>query len=74
MAFSARLAQLWFRLKENNMNMPYMRAFELLPPDEIHYVRPAKPMNTRTRKTAWKERRRLANAPRSIRKRALKRR
>lgn len=33
-----------------------------------------KPMNTRTRKTAWKERRRLANAPRSVRKRVLKRR
>ena len=32
-----------------------------------------KPMNTRTRKTAWKERRRLANAPRSVRKRVLKR-
>lgn len=56
------------------MNMPYMRAFEILPPDEIHDARPAKPMNTRTRKTAWKERRRLANAPRSVRKRVLKRR
>ena len=55
------------------MNMPYMRAFELMPPDEIHDVRPVKPMNTRTRKTAWKERRRLANAPRSVRKRVLKR-
>ncbi len=33
-----------------------------------------KPMNTRTRKTVWKQRRRLANAPRSIRKRMLKRR
>lgn len=33
----------------------------------------AKPMNTRTGKTAWKGRRRLANAPRSIQKRMLKR-
>lgn len=32
-----------------------------------------KPRNTRTRKTAWKERRRLANAPKSIQKRVLKR-
>ena len=33
-----------------------------------------KPLNTRTRKTAWKERRRLANAPRGIQRRMLKRR
>lgn len=35
--------------------------------------RPPKPMNTRTRKTVLKERRRLANAPKSIQKRMLKR-
>lgn len=26
------------------MNMPYLRAFELMPPDEIHAARPVKPM------------------------------
>lgn len=36
--------------------------------------RPTKSRNTRTRKTAWKERRRLANAPKSIQKRVLKKR
>ena len=55
------------------MNITCLRSFELMPPDEIHAARPLKPMNTRTRKTAWKERRRLANAPRSIQKRVLKR-
>jgi len=55
------------------MDIPY-RTFELMPPDELHYTRALKPMNTRTRKTVWKQRRRLANAPRSIQKRVLKRR
>lgn len=36
-------------------------------------LRTPKPKNTRTKKTAWKERRRLANAPRSIQKRVLRR-
>lgn len=31
--------------------------------------RPIKPVNGRTRKTAWKERRRRANLPRSIKSR-----
>ena len=53
------------------MNIPYFRAFELT--GEVHDPWPPKPGNTRTRKTAWKERRRLANAPRSIQKRMLKR-
>jgi hypothetical protein len=35
--------------------------------------KPMKPRNTRTKKTAWKERRPLANAPKSIQKRVLKR-
>ena len=33
----------------------------------------APPSNTRTAKTAWKKRRRLANAPKSVQKRMLKR-
>ena len=37
-------------------------------------TRPTKPLNTRTRKTALKELRRLSNAPKSIQKRVLKRR
>ena len=57
------------------MNEPYMRSYEIVPPMfDFELPRPGKPMNTRTRKTAWKERRRLANAPRSVRKRGLKRR
>lgn len=40
---------------------------------EATRTRPTMPLNTRTRKTAWKERRRLANAPKSIQKRMLKR-
>lgn len=56
------------------MNIPLLRASELISPDEIHLdARPAKPMNTRTGKTAWKERRRLANAPKSVQKRTRKR-
>lgn len=56
-------------------NEPYMRSYEIIPPMlDFELPRPGKPMNTRTRKTAWKERRRLANAPRSVRKRVLKRR
>lgn len=56
-----------------NTNMTALWPIGLPSPSEIHNVRPTKPMNTRTRKTAWKERRRLANAPRSLRKRVLKR-
>ena len=37
--------------------------------DDLIDNRPIKPMNTRTRKTAWKERRRRANLPRSIKRR-----
>lgn len=37
-------------------------------------TRPTKPLNTRTRKTALKELRRLSNAPKSTQKRVLKRR
>lgn len=57
------------------MNTMYMRSYEIIPPmyDFEHLPRPGKPMNTRTRKTALKERRRLANAPKSIQKRMLKR-
>lgn len=56
------------------MNITLPRASELISPDEIHLdARPAKPMNTRTGKTAWKERRRLANAPKSVQKRTRKR-
>lgn len=53
-----------------------LRAWGMM--DEVNSLLPnssirAKPMNTRTRKTVWKQRRRLANAPGSIRKRMLKR-
>ena len=40
---------------------------------DLPSIHPPKPRTTRTRKTAWKERRRLANAPKSIQKRVLKR-
>lgn len=56
------------------MNTMYMRSYEIIHPmfgSEL--PRPGKPMNTRTRKTALKERRSLANAPKSIQKRMLKR-
>ena len=47
-----------------------MRAWELLDTMDslIGPVR-VKPMNTRTQKTVWKERRRRANMPRSIKRR-----
>lgn len=49
-----------------------MRAFELLDTmDSIHGTIRIKPMNTRTRKTVWKERRRRANLPRWILMRLL---
>jgi hypothetical protein len=56
--------------KENNMQITALHAFDI---DELPDIRPPKPRNTRTKKTAWKERRRLANAPKSIQKRVLKR-
>lgn len=57
------------------MDTTYMHSYEIIPPMfDFELPRPGKPMNTRTRKTAWKERRRLANAPRSVQKRVLKRR
>ena len=46
-----------------------MRSWELLDTmDSIIGTVKAKPMNTRTRKTIWKERRRMANLPRSIKR------
>lgn len=56
------------------MNMTNLHEFSLTAMDEIPDVRPPKPRNTRTRKTALKELRRLSNAPKSIQKRVLKRR
>lgn len=46
-----------------------MRTWELLDLGDS-YLKPirVKPMNTRTRKTVWKERRRRANLPRSIKR------
>lgn len=55
------------------MNMLPFQSIEITELGKLCEVTPAKPMNTRTRKTAWKERRRLANAPKSIQKRVLKR-
>lgn len=52
------------------MNLSNSQMLEL---ELLRDVRPRKPLNTRTRKTALKERRRLANAPKSIQKRMLKR-
>ena len=47
-----------------------MRSFELLDTmDSIIGPLKVKPMNTRTRKTVWKERRRMANLPRYIKRR-----
>lgn len=46
-----------------------MRTWELLDTmDSLYGTVKVKPMNTRTRKTAWKERRRMANLPRSIKR------
>ena len=47
-----------------------IRSFELLDTMDslIGPVR-VKPMNTRTQKTVWKERRRRANMPRSVKRR-----
>lgn len=59
--------------KENNMSTIPFLEIEITELGERRVVRPPKPLNTRTRKTAWKERRRLANAPKSIQKRVLKR-
>lgn len=57
------------------MDTTHLRSYEIVPPMlDFELPRPGKPMNTRTRKTAWKEHRHLTNAPRSIRKRMLKRR
>lgn len=49
-------------------------SFDIEKLKEAFHTRPTKPLNTRTRKTALKERRRLSNAPKSIQKRVLKRR
>lgn len=47
-----------------------MRTFELRDTmDSLIGTVKVKPMNTRTRKTIWKERRRRANLPRSIKRR-----
>ncbi len=52
------------------METKYMRSYEIIPPMfDFEPPRPGKPMNTRTRKTAWKERVRRANLPRSMQKR-----
>ena len=52
------------------MNTTYMRSYEIIHPMfDFELPRPGKPMNTRTRKTAWKERVRRANLPRSMQKR-----
>jgi hypothetical protein len=56
-----------------NRNMSPLHEIELTARDELPSMIPPKPMNTRTRKTALKERRRLSNAPKSIQKRVLKR-
>ena len=47
-----------------------MRSWELLDTLDSFLPNPIriKPMNTRTQKTAWKERRRMANLPRSIKR------
>ena len=47
-----------------------MRPFELIDSmDSLSGPLKIKPMNTRTQKTVWKERRRRANLPRSIKRR-----
>lgn len=52
------------------METKYMRSYEIIPGFwNFELPRPGKPMNTRTRKTAWKERVRRANLPRSMQKR-----
>ena len=50
-----------------------MRTWELMDMCDGYEPTRRKPMNTRTRKTAWKERRRRANLPRSIKRRGGKR-
>lgn len=52
------------------MNTPYMQSYEIEPPIS-DFLPPSrgKPMNTRTRKTVWKERKARANLPRSMQKR-----
>lgn len=50
-------------------NARLMRTWELHDTmDSIIGTVKVKPMNTRTRKTVWKERRRMANLPRSIKR------
>jgi len=52
------------------MDTTYMRSYEIVPPVfDFELPRPSKPMNTRTKGTVWKERRRRANLPRSMQKR-----
>lgn len=52
------------------METKYMRSYEIVPSVlDLELPGPGKPMNTRTRKTAWKERVRRANLPRSMQKR-----
>lgn len=56
------------------MDIPWQK-LDLGSMDELPDMRLLKPLNTgkRTRKTVWKERRRLSNSPKSIQKRVLKR-
>lgn len=56
------------------MNTPCMQSYELVPPlFDFELPRQGKPMNTRTRKTVWKEHARRANLPRSMQKRLARR-
>lgn len=51
-----------------------MQSYEILPPvGDFDLPRRGKPMNTRTRKTVWKEHVRRANLPRSMQKRLARR-
>lgn len=60
--------------RTEQMNTPYMQSYEIKPPigDFLPPSR-GKPMNTRTRKTVWKERVRRADLPRSMQKRLARR-
>lgn len=52
------------------MDTTCMRRYEIIPSMfDFELPHLGKPMNTKTRKTAWKERRRRANLPRSMQKR-----
>lgn len=56
------------------MQLSESQRLELMSMVDLPDIRPPKPRNTRTKKTAWKERRLLSTAPKSIQKRVLKRR